>query len=127
MLWNAEKLPPQLLIKELFFDFTYLTRTTGLSITTAIKESLATHNIDISKARVQAYDGAAAMSSNISGVQMHIHESAPLAVYTHCRSHVLNLSIAATCKIPQVRNMIDAINFTFLFFHNSPKRQHFFS
>ena len=87
----------------------------GLSIATEIKESLATHNIDISKARGQAYNGAAAMSSNISGVQMHIRESAPLVVYTYCHSHVLNLSIAATCKIPEVRNMIDAINSTFLF------------
>ena len=81
MPWNAEKLPPQPLIKkEVFFDFTYFTRTTGLSIATAIKESLATHNIDISKTRGQAYDSTAAMSSNISGVQMCIRESAPLAV-----------------------------------------------
>ena len=84
-------------------------------ITTKAKE------IDL-KARGQAYDGASAMSSNISGV---IPELAPLAVYTHCRSHVLNLSIAATCQLPEVRNMIDGINSTFLFFHNSPKRQKF--
>jgi len=66
------------------------------------------------------------MSSNISGVQAHIRESAPLAVYTHCHSHVLNLSIAATCQLPEVKHMIDAINSTFLFFHKSPKRQNFF-
>ncbi len=43
-------------------DFTFLTRTTGLAISNAIKESLCTYNIDISG---QAYDGTSAMSSNI--------------------------------------------------------------
>ena len=66
--WN-DQIPPQPSIKEVFFDFTFLTRTTGLAISNAIKESLCTYKIDISKARGQAYDGASAMSSSISGVQ----------------------------------------------------------
>ena len=52
-----------------------------------------------------------------------------LAIYTHCRScssHVLNLSIAHACMLPLVRNMIDGINSTFLFFDSSPKRQRYF-
>ncbi len=52
------------------------------------------------------------MSSQNRGVQARIREVAPLAVYT---SHVLNLSIAASCKIPEVRNMVDVINSLFLF------------
>ena len=51
----------------------------------------------------QAYDGASAMSADISGVQARILELSPLALYTHCRSYVLNLSIATTCKVPEVR------------------------
>ena len=50
--------------------------------------------IGISKVRGQAYDGAFAMSSNISGVQARTREAVPLALYTHCQSHVLSLSIA---------------------------------
>ena len=98
----------------------------GIYIATTIKESLDTHNINIKGQR--SYDGAAAIFSNMSGVQIHTH--VPLAVYTHCRSQVINLSIgsiAATCQIPEVRNMIDAINSIFLFFHNSLKRQNFLS
>lgn len=49
-------------------------------------------------------------------------ESSANALYTHCNSHILNLSIASACKLPVVRNMIGTINETFLFFHNSPKR-----
>ena len=39
--------------------------------------------------------GQAMMSSERVGVQSWIRLVAPLALYTHCHSHVLNLSIAA--------------------------------
>lgn len=66
------------------------------------------------------------MSSGKQGVQARIREVAPLALYTHCRSHVLNLSIASACKVPLIRKMVDSLNQVFLFFDNSPKRQRFF-
>ncbi|XP_062505707.1 52 kDa repressor of the inhibitor of the protein kinase-like [Corticium candelabrum] len=112
-------------IKEVFFDLCYLTRTTGVTIAAAIKESLKTHGVDIQKARGQAFDGAAAMSLDKAGVAARIRDVAPMAVYTHCNSHILNLSIAASCKLPEIRNMIDTINSLFLFFNSSPKRQKF--
>ena len=61
------------------------------------------------------------MSSERVGVQARIKVVCPLAFYTHCRSHVLNLSIASAYKVPTV----DVINETFKFF-NSPKRQRLF-
>ena len=88
--------------------------------------SLAQHKVDILKCRGQAYDGAVAMSSERVGVQARIKVVCPLALYTHCRSHVLNLSIASACKVPQIRSMVDVINETLKFFNNSPKRQRFF-
>ena len=112
-------------IKEMFFDFRFLKKATGLSVSNAIKQSLDSHGVDISKARGQAHDGASAMSSDRCGVQAQIRTTAPMAVYTHCRSHVLNLSLAASCKIPEIRNMMDTINSLFLFFDLSPKRQRF--
>ena len=47
-------------------------------------------------------------------------------LYTHSKNHVLKLSIAHACKLPLVRNMIDGINSTFVFFDLSPKRQRYF-
>ena len=47
--WD-DQIPSQPSIKEVLFDFTLLTRTTGLAISNAIKESLCTYNIDVSKA-----------------------------------------------------------------------------
>ena len=63
----------------------------------AILLLLKSNNIDIAKARGQAHDGTGSMSSERVGVQSRIKVVAPLALYTHCRSHVLNLSIASAC------------------------------
>ena len=67
--------------------------------------SLNAHNI-----HGQAYDGAAVMSSEIAGVQAKIKEISPLAVYTHCFVHSLDISIAASYKVQEVRNLIGLIN-----------------
>ena len=112
-------------IKEFFFDFSYLERTTGESIANAIKKSLATNGVNITRARGQSYDGASCMSSDKVGVQAQIKNLSPLAIYIHCHSHVLNFSIANACKVPAIRNMIDVVNAVYLFFQHSPKRQRF--
>ena len=102
----------------LVYCLLFLHKQTGLAISNAIKESLCTYNIDISKAQGQAHDGASAMSSYISGAKACIRE---VDLYTHCWSHVLNLSISATCQVPEVRNIVDTINSCFLYFNNSPE------
>lgn len=113
-------------IKEIFYDFIHLQRTTGEEIAKQILCNLKNNNLDVHKVRGQSYDGASAMSSENVGVQGRIKRVEPKALYTHCKSHVLNLSIGASCKLPPVRNMIDNINESYLFFHNSPKRQRYF-
>ena len=96
-------------INELFFDFVYCARTTGEAVAAAILESLSEHSIDITKMRGQAYDGAAAMSSSRVGVQAKIKEHAPLAVYTHYNSHILNLLIT----IHSEHDRCDKLNISF--------------
>ena len=111
----------------MFLDFVELIRATGAHIAEAIILSLTQHKVDILKCRGQAYDGAAAMSPERVGVHARIKVVChALALYTHCRSHVLNLSIASACKVPQISSMVDVINETFKFFNNSPKLQIFF-
>ena len=63
------------------------------------------------------------MSLQISGVQARIKEVSPRAVYTHCYSHCLNLSIAASCEVQKVRNLVSTINEAHLILSSSPKRQ----
>ena len=48
---------------------------------------------------------------------------APLALYTHCAAHQLNLAIVAACKIQVFRNTESCIGEIAKFFKYSPKRQ----
>ena len=104
-------------IKEVFFDYVYLEKKTGVRIANTILSSLAENNTNVAFARGQAYDGANAMFSEACGVQGRIRRIALMALYAHCNSHILNLSVAATCRLTSVRNMIETLNETFLFFH----------
>ncbi|KAL0162330.1 hypothetical protein M9458_041726 [Cirrhinus mrigala] len=63
------------------------------------------------------------MSSENVGVQALIKKDAPKAVYMHCNGHILNLVIARSCALPVVRNMIDKMKSTIIFFTYSPKRE----
>ena len=112
-------------IKECFIGFIHLDRTNATTISNKILECIseAPVSLDPSLIRGQAYDGAAVMSSDKAGVQAKVKEISPLAVYTHCYAHCLNLSIASTCNLQEVRNLVGIINEAYLFMHNSPKRQ----
>jgi len=109
-------------IREGFLQFCNLSRTTGEYIARKLKEVLDDLNLDINNLRGQGYDGAANMSSKRVGVQAQIKKDAPLAVYTHCASHRLNLVIAHSCGLPSVRNVIDKLKAISLLVLESPKR-----
>ena len=54
--------------------------------------------LDINNCRGQGYDGPAAVSGSKNGMATHINKN-PKAIYIHCFSHRLKLSICKTCKI----------------------------
>ena len=86
----------------------------GQKLADCIVSMLARLGLPIEEMRGQAYDDAAAMSSS-NGKRLY-----PLALYTHCNSHVLNLAIAGSCSVQSLRNMAGYDNE-----HLSPKRQRF--
>ena len=108
--------PEQPEVKEVFFDFVYLDKTDGESISRAIIEWLSKRGKEITKARGQAHNRASAMSFSRVGVQARIRALVPRALYVHWNSRVLNLSIASSCQMRAIKNMIDTINETFKFF-----------
>ena len=110
-------------IREEFIEFVHMDNVSGHSIATAILHSLDEKQLDATHIRAQTYDGAAAMSSENVGVQKRIREVSPLAMYSHCAGHCLNLVIVHSCKIPLVRNTIDKMKEVCLFFNYSPKRE----
>ena len=115
-------------IKECLVDFIYLERANAQMIASKILECLIDPSLalDPGKIRGLAYDGPPVMSSDKQGVQAKIKKRSPMALYTHCYCHCLNLSIAASCKVQEVRNLIGLINEVYLFLKNSPKRQKLF-
>ena len=66
------------------------------------------------------------MSSSIAGVQARMHSVSPMAFYTHCQNHQLNLCVVKACLIPQIRNASGIISEIAKFCNYSPKCQHFF-
>ena len=101
-------------IKEEFIEFiSCKSGTTGEALSENILSFAEAWNIVLM--RGQAYDGASVMSGEVGGVQARIKEISPLAIYTHCYSHCLDLSIAASCQVQEVRNLISLINESHLF------------
>lgn len=113
-------------MREDFLGFIIVEHITGESLATALLSWLEPHNIDVSFRRGQGYDGASSMSSSIAGVHAQIRSVSPMAFYTHCQSHQLNLCIVKACSIPQIRNASGVISEIVKFFNYSPKQQHFF-
>ena len=110
-------------IREEFVQFCSTERITGEVIATTILSKLNDWGLDIEDCRGQGYDGASNMSSARVGVQGRLCGLNPLALYTHCCSHILNLVIVKACSIPMIRNMAGTITETAYFFQNSAKRQ----
>lgn len=111
-------------VREEFLDFITVERITGEALATAILTRLSTWGIDVSNCRGQGYDGASNMSSSRVGVQGRICEVAPLAFYSHCQAHQLNLCVVKGCSVPQIRNANGTLSEISKFFSSSPKRQH---
>ena len=114
-------------IKECLLSFIQLDRANAASISRNILEAISDPSVSLDPRQIrgQAYDGASVMSSELAGVQAKIKEIIR-ALYTHCYSHCLNLAIAASCNVQEVRNLISLINESHLFLSNSPKRQRLF-
>lgn len=86
-------------IKEEFLGFLELSSTPGIAIKNAILKQLENFGLNLGHVRGQGYDGGSNMSGRFNGVQALILKEQPLAVYTHCFSHDLNLCISKVCEL----------------------------
>ena len=91
-------------IRKKFLGFLTLECIMGDVLSRALVNWPQTHEIDITSCRGQGYDGTSCISSSNVGVQAKIREVSPLAFYTHCQSHQLNLCAVKAYSIPQIRN-----------------------
>ena len=109
-------------IREEFLKFLPLIRTTGEHIAGAILKAMENLGLNISNVRGQGYDRCSAMASDAVGAQAIIKRNSPKALWIHCSGHCLNLVIVNNCKLTAIRNMLDKLTETCLFFRDSSKR-----
>ena len=101
--------------------------TTGEDLTDVIKKAIGTYDLELSKCRGQAYDGAANMKGQHKGVQARIREIEPRALAVHCLSHSANLAMQdAARQVPAVRDALDLCHQLAMLVKDSPKRFHKF-
>ncbi|XP_073826834.1 52 kDa repressor of the inhibitor of the protein kinase-like [Musca autumnalis] len=110
------------MVKESFICYIELGDLKGSSISAIILNKIAELGLDAEFLRGQGYDGASNMSGSNNGVQSIIKAKYPAAIYIHCSSHVLNLSLNTTSKIPEIRNIFSIISEICSYFRRSPKR-----
>ena len=114
-------------IYEKFIGFVQVDSNTGFELSETIFSTLRSLNSDIKKLRGQGgYDGAANMSGPIKGVQSRILAVQPLAFYTHCQGHNLNLVVTDSCEVADVRNTIGTVKQVINFFRASAQRNSVF-
>lgn len=89
---------------------------TGKRTANLILENLQQFGINTQYLRGQGYDETAAMAGKFNGVQAHIKEIHPNALYVHCSTHSLNLAVSKSCSIPAIRDCLGTISQIRVFF-----------
>uniref|UniRef100_A0A3B4ZP78 DUF4371 domain-containing protein n=1 Tax=Stegastes partitus TaxID=144197 RepID=A0A3B4ZP78_9TELE len=110
-------------INECFLEFKDFSKKTGEEIATMVEQSLSEHGIDIADCRGQCYDNGANMTGKVRGVQARILRKNPLATYSPCASHTLNLvGVHAARACPEIDIFFGFINQLYKLFSGSPNR-----
>ena len=99
----------EFIVNETFLQFVPVVDVTGKGLATTIIDNLRFFGIDINKMRGQGYDGAESMSAMYNGVQAHIREIIPTALFVHCAAHSLNLAVSNACDIASIRNCMGTL------------------
>ena len=111
-------------IRERLVEYIAMEDIKGQSIANAIITCLESLGLELTDCRAQTYDGASNMSGKFNGAQAHIKAVQPKAIFVHCCSHRLNLSLNATSAVPEFRILMENVKQLGIFFKYSPKRTH---
>ena len=91
------------------------------AIVDMLKEAITSCGLLLSSCRGQSYDGAAAMSGHITGVQTRLRELEPKALFHICSAHALNLCVVRACTNAYIQNVFGTLQSLYTFF-GGPKR-----
>jgi len=107
---------------EEFLCFVPVSSTTGKDLASTIFTQLSPLGLSLEHMRSQGYDGASNMSGKYRGVQTRVKELYPLAMYTHCCNHILNLVISTSSQLRVIRNAMATISDICVFLSRSAQR-----
>ena len=110
-------------IHERFIEFIMFHKKTGEELSDMVLSRLDHYMIPFSDCRGQGYDNGANMSGKVKGVQAHLHKKNPLAQYSPCGAHTLNLTgVHAASLCPDTVTFFGCIQRLYVFFSSSPAR-----
>ena len=103
-------------IREEFVGLLPLERITRVYIAETVMNHLKKFGLELNNICDQGYNGVSNMSSVNVGVQGIIKKGSPLIVYVQCSGCCLNLLIACSCFLTNLRNTINKMMATCLFY-----------
>lgn len=114
-------------VHELFCGFYETANTKSMELFRIIKDVVLRFGLRLQDCRGQCYDGAAAMSGDIAGLQSLVLREESRALFVHCRAHNLNLVVQDEVKnIPEIDNIMSLVQKFIAFARGSPKRLFWF-
>ena len=110
-------------IVERFLTYADCNNKTGDEISQMVVETFQYNSIPLSDCRAQAYDNGSNMAGKYNGVLAKILQLCPLALFSPCGCHTLNVvgNDAAEC-IPEAVTFFGTIQTVYNLFSSSPKR-----
>ena len=88
-------------------------------------KNLRENGLDVKYMVGQGYDSAANMSGQFNGVQAIIRSACPMALYTHCSSHCLNLVLTKACQVTPIRKTLKTAEEVIVFLSFSAGRKNY--
>jgi len=102
--------------------FVPVSSTTDKDLASTILTQISQLGLNLEHMCGQGDDGASNMSGKYRGVQARVKELYPLAMYTHCCNHVLNVVISTSSQLPVIRNAMATISDICVFLSRSAQR-----
>lgn len=113
----------EIVVQESFIGYTVAEESTGEALSNLLNQEIESCGLDLKNCRGQGYDNGANMAGIQKGVQARILSNYPLAFYTPCGCHSLNLVVSDGAKTSVKSTLLfGVLQRIYTIFAGSPKR-----
>ena len=114
-------------VSETFLGFIDTPSTTGECMYKQLRHTLNSLGLSLDECRGQGYDGASNMIEFLKGLATRVSADFPLALFSYCTGHMLNLVVQDACKDSHTLKALDLLRAVVNYVKDSPKREASFS